>query len=136
MKEWINRFKKKLKTLLPVESTYKRILSNSFSFPEEITVCEHAKSLIRKILHSWTRMVASQLEEYTLLTIPNLIFTWITILTLPHLIFTSITILYFTLPHLIFTWITILNLPLVIFTLIAILPLPHLILTWWRSGEA
>ena len=33
-----------------VESTYKRILSNSFSFPEEILVCDHAKNLIRKIL--------------------------------------------------------------------------------------
>lgn len=34
-----------------VESTYKRILANSFSFPDQQpSVCEHAKSLIRNIL--------------------------------------------------------------------------------------
>ena len=35
-----------------VKSTYKRILSNSYAFPDNTTVsvCEHAKSLIRHIL--------------------------------------------------------------------------------------
>lgn len=34
-----------------VESTYKRILSNSFAFPDQAhPVCEHAKNLIRNIL--------------------------------------------------------------------------------------
>ena len=34
-----------------VDSTYRRILANSFSFPDQQpSVCEHAKSLIRNIL--------------------------------------------------------------------------------------
>lgn len=33
-----------------VKSTYKRILSNSYSFPDHTVVCEHAKNLIRHML--------------------------------------------------------------------------------------
>jgi polo-like kinase 1 len=33
-----------------VKSTYKRILANSFTFPEHTTVCDHSKHLIRSIL--------------------------------------------------------------------------------------
>jgi polo-like kinase 1 len=33
-----------------VKSTYKRILANAFSFPEQYPVSEHARSLIRTIL--------------------------------------------------------------------------------------
>lgn len=35
-----------------VKSTYKRILANSFSFPDHISVCEHAKNLIRHVLQT------------------------------------------------------------------------------------
>jgi polo-like kinase 1 len=33
-----------------VKSTYKRILANSFTFPDHVPICEHAKNLIRSIL--------------------------------------------------------------------------------------
>lgn len=33
-----------------VKSTYKRILANQYSFPENVTLCEHSKSLIQTIL--------------------------------------------------------------------------------------
>ena len=35
-----------------VEATYKRILTNSFTFPEnqQLSVCQHSKNLIRGIL--------------------------------------------------------------------------------------
>ena len=33
-----------------VKSTYKRILTNSYSYPDHVTVCDEAKSLIKTIL--------------------------------------------------------------------------------------
>ena len=35
-----------------VKSTYKRILANSFVFPDHIPICEHAKNLIRHVLQT------------------------------------------------------------------------------------
>ena len=35
-----------------VKSTYKRILANSYAFPDHTPVCEHARNLIRHILQT------------------------------------------------------------------------------------
>ena len=56
-----------------VKSTYKRILANSFVFPDHIPICEHAKNLIRHVLQTKpeSRPSLDEMLEHSYFTRPS-----------------------------------------------------------------